>query len=586
MSKLMFENDQTLLIRSLNSTRQIYFPSYVGLRLIGSQMSVGENNYLQQLVVRRLLAGDTWRFKSFKLYKGSIQTQDGLTHQYRSCLAPSPLTAIAESFILQTLAENSEFLISPRVYSYKWPPSIRSGRNYRYFFESYKQRNMDIAAALDSPNHVAVVTDLKQFYPSANKEQVASVLKLRLDQAEERLRVLGDAIFGFYSQLLATGNEGIPVGPVSGHVLGHLVLQDVDNELTSKYGDNYFRYVDDIVVVCHESDVDVVKREIQDCIEKHGFSINPDKTAVITGEVWHNNILRADISDEDSLRILTSEIATYLVFHPERADELSKMFADAGLCIPVGRLHDLSKYNRFRYFISRRNARSGVSHALGLYLSKNDHFVQRGLRLKSVYESSLSKLIDEPSEILPNLRRWQVQRTRRLINYLFYLRRFNEWNAPDGAFDAFPELLEQRALANALATGTVNSILPFYGSGPAAFSELWAEHGDGYASLLPSESGISTTELDGVITLRLCGVISAESMQFLQNIKNDRLLQTVIQPTLIARTKADLSFEDELESLRLGVSDQEISTLARSRYSPSEGTVLEALSLLSSEYRS
>jgi hypothetical protein len=577
----MFGVDQTLLIRALNATRQLYFPSYVGLRLIGSQLTSGKNDYLQKLVRRRLVAGDIWRFKPFKLYKGSTQTSSGYEHQYRDCLAPSPLTAIAEAFILKTLAESPAFQVSPRVYSYHWPPSSRSGVSYRYFFEGYKQRNHDIAAALDAPNQVAVVTDLKQFYPSADKEKAALALKNQLSQFGKQSGLSNGTVLDFFDNLLATGKDGIPIGPASSHVLGQLVMQEIDNLLISRYGEKYFRYVDDIVVVCDAGQADAVKKDLQDCIEREGFRINADKTIVATSFEWQHHIQRSDVSDEDNVRLLSSDLAVYLAFHPNRAEELKSMFADEGLCIPIGRLLALSQYSRFRYFL-----RCKKSKAISLYFSTNDDFLQRGVKLKNVYEHSLVQFIQDPIETLPNLRRWQVQRARRVVNSLFYLRRFDEWSQNMNVFNAFPELVEQQALANALATRTVNSILPFYGSGPVAFSELWAEHGEGYASLLASESGISTTELDGVITLRLCGVISAESTQFLQNIKSDRLLQTVIQPTLIARTKPDLSFDDEFESLRLGVSDQEISTLARSRYSPSEGTALEALSLLSSEYRS
>jgi hypothetical protein len=172
------------------------------------------------------------------------------------------------------------------------------------------------------------------------------------------------------------------------------------------------------------------------------------------------------------------------------------------------------------------------------------------------------------------------------MNSLFYLRRFSEWNIQDGTFDVLPELVEQRALAEALSTGVVNSILPFYGRGPAAFSELWAEHGHSDASLLPPETEFNRAELDGLITLRLYGTIPANSTQTLSDRKDARLLRVVNQSTSIARTTPDLSFEDEFESLRLGTSDQNISALARTRYALSEGTALEALSLLSSEYRS
>lgn len=574
----MFGVDQTLLIRALNSTRQVYFPSYVGLRLIGSQLSFGENDYLQKLILRRLIAGDAWRFKPFKLYKGSIQSPQGLDHQYRECLAPSPLTAIAESFILKTLSESPAFDVSPRVFSYRWPPSIRSGVSYRYFFDGYKQRNSEIAAALDTPNQVAVVTDLKQFYPSAKKEQVESALKSRLDKCDKQLGALGEAIFEFYSQLLSAGGNGIPIGPASGHVLGQLVLQDVDSVLTGKYGDKYFRYVDDIVIVCNENDADTAKRDIQDCIEQHGFTINADKTVVTSGAEWHHNILRSDVSEEDNLRLLSSDLAAYLAFHPSRADELKRMFADAGLSIPVGRLLALSKYNRFRYFLFRKKA-------FGLVFSTNADFLERGLRLKEAYERTLSEFVGLPAESSPNLRRWQVQRSRRVINSLFYLRNFNEWQSRPGTFEAFPELIEQQALARALSSGNVNPILPFYGSGPAAFSELWAEHGQGDASLPPPETGLNIAEIDGLITLRLYGTIPADAVQFQTN-KEDLRLLGVVNRNSSVRTLPDLSFEDEFESLCLGATAQEISTLARTRYSLSEGSVLEALSLLSSEYRS
>lgn len=341
-----------------------------------------------------------------------------------------------------------------------------------------------------------------------------------------------------------------------------------------------------MVVVCHEDDESSVKRDIQRSIEQHGFSLNTDKTVVINGTSWHHNILRADVSDEDSFRVFSSDLTVYLAFHPGRADSLKRMLAEGGLSIPVGRLLALSSYSRFRYFLGRRKSRTGLSHTIGLVFSTNEHFLQRGLRLKTMYESSLSALADEPEEASPNLRRWQVQRARRVMNALFYLRSFSEWNTQRGTFDALPELIEQRALAEALTSGSVNPVLPFYGRGPAAFSELWAEHGHSRATVLPRETELTRAELDGLITLRLYGTIQADSLQAFSNREDARLLRVVNQTKSMARTTPDLSFEDEFESLRLGTSEQEISELARTRYALSEGTALEALSLMSSEYRS
>ncbi len=314
--------------------------------------------------------------------------------------------------------------------------------------------------------------------------------------------------------------------------------------------------------------------------------LNSDKTVFINGADWHHNVLRSDVSDDDSFRSFSSDLTVYLALHPERADSLKTMFSEGGLSIPVGRLLALASYSRFRYFLERRKARSGLFHAIGLAFTTNEHFLQRALSLKNVYESSLLALVNEPAVLTPSLRRWQVQRARRVMNALFYLRSFSEWNIKRGMFDTLPELVEQRALAEALDKGVVNSILPFYGHGPAAFAELWANHGDGNATVRSPETGFSTAELDGLITLRLHGLISADSTIANINENDTRLLNVVNQATSSARTTPDLSFEDEFESLRLGTSDQEISTLARTRYSLSEGTALGALSLLSSEYRS
>jgi len=208
------------------------------------------------------------------------------------------------------------------------------------------------------------------------------------------------------------------------------------------------------------------------------------------------------------------------------------------------------------------------------------------LRIKRAHEDSLIKQLSTPVEESPGTRRWQVQRIRRIVNALFYLRNFEEWKGLGSVFDAAPELVEQRALASALSSGSVNPILPFYGRGPSAFAELWAEHGTSQAGLDSNGGGYSQAEVDSLITLRLYGMLPSQTLSGIQGKGNMRLLEALNQSIVSSRSQPDLSFEDELESLRLGVSDSKLAELAQTRYALSEGTALEALSLLSSEYRS
>ena len=179
------------------------------------------------------------------------------------------------------------------------------------------------------------------------------------------------------------------------------------------------------------------------------------------------------------LGAFSRDLTVYLALHPERATELKSMFGDAGLSIPIGRLLALSSYNRFRYFLGRRRARSGLLHAAGLVFARNEDSLERAIRIRNAYEISLRNLIDESPSIGTDLRRWQVQSIRRVINSLFYLRSFRSMrHSTEKEFVCFvsPELVEQRALAQALSSGDVGTVLPFYGRAPAAPSRGFGEN--------------------------------------------------------------------------------------------------------------
>ncbi len=582
----MFVADQTLLIRALNSTRQNYFPTYVGLRLIGKQLPAIENSYLGRAVERRLSVGDRWSYRSFDYFKAMGQVAGIDTAEYRSCFAPSPLTAFAEALVLARLASMPSFAPPARAYSYLWPKSAWSGSSYEFFAEGYKRRNIEIADALRRPGTAAVVTDLKGFYPSIRRAQVMTELRLRLNSAQAGEGLSTDAIENFYAQLFDAGHSGLPIGPVSSHVLGHLALVNVDRELTAAYGLSYFRYVDDIIVVCDAADAESTKKRISDCISAQGYVLNANKSMVMSSEEWASSVLRVDVASTDDFRRYTHDLAAYLALHPGRATELGALLSEAGLSIPIQRLQALSSYSRFRYFIGRRKAPGGLPHAVGMVFARNSDFVERGLNLKRDYEQSLQELVQDRSATGPEIRRWHVQRIRRVVNTLFYLRRFSDWESKLDIFDAVPELIEQRSLAKALASGIVNPVLPFFPRGPAAFAELWAEHGVRPATLGEGVDLTTPATVDSLVTLSLAGTLAPGELPTTAGEGRERLLQIVKHREIRARSQPDLTFDDEFQSLSLGASHDDLATLARTRYALSEGTTLDVLSLLSSEYRS
>lgn len=577
----MFGIDETLLVRALNATKQGYFPSYMGLRLLAAQLPRGTNSYLRRVVERRLAAGDKWAFKSFDHFKAAKSVAGVNVIDYRQCHAPAPLTAVAESAVLFKLASMASFATHPRAYSYLWPSSIKAGNSYAFFGEGYKLRNQDISTALQRPGAVAVVADIQSFYPSADRGQLMTELRRRL--AQEDVGIDGAGIEAFYEQLLGVSKSGIPVGPNSAHVLGHLALTEVDAELGRDYGASYFRYVDDIVVVCQRNEIDGVKKKIKSSLGRQGFSLNVDKSVEMLADSWTLNVAQQDVKGHDDFRKFTHDLAIYLALNPKRKDDLAVRLADAGLRIPFSRIVSLATYHRFRYFLSRMVSLGRAAHTLKLQLTSAQDWVERGLRIKGQYENSLRDLLqyETPSEF----RRWHVQRIKRVVNTLFYLRRFDEWNQATSMFEEVPELVEQRALATALASGTVNAVLPFFPRGPAAFAELWAEHGLGGAKVAPDAELGRLLSGDALCTLMLTGVLDGGAMRNQIQGEPGRLLKAVMAEAIDIRSEPDLSFEDEFESLRLGRSLESIADLSRVRYAQSEAEMFDALAL-SSEYRS
>ncbi|MFS8979006.1 RNA-directed DNA polymerase [Cupriavidus necator] len=576
---------EILLTRALNAMRTTYFPSYVGLRLIGNQLGPSNKDLLERIILRRLSAADPWRFKRFKMYKASITVQGETSHEYRNCLASSPITSIAESLVLGLMAADPAFSVHPRVFSYRWPKSILSGVSYEFFGNGYQARNSEIAEKLDV-GKVAVVTDIKAYYPSVSREKIMHALQQRLARAQPNLTKFREEIVNFYTQLLNSGEGGIPIGPAAGHLLGHLALDEFDAELTGIYGDNYFRYVDDIIVITDSHQADIVRSTIEKCLRRHGFTPNTDKSTFLTPAEWHESITKSDVASDDSFRGLASDLSVYLAFHANKADELRKLFHDNGLPIPIRRLLSLSRYSRFRYFIRRIRSISSFRRTARIYASSPALFLVRAQALKGAYEGELGSLLAQKAESDISKRRWQIQRIRRVVNSLFYLRDFNEWEKGIADLESTPELIEQRSLGRALASGNPEGILPFFGRGSSAFSELWREYRGGRIPLSWPEAGYTDAELESIASLQFSGVVDL-SMEAANNQQPlTRILAIAQRNRPTGRTETDFSFEDELESLRLSVDNEEISELANTRYSLQEGTSLEALSLLSSEYRS
>ena len=100
------------------------------------------------------------------------------------------------------------------------------------------------------------------------------------------------------------------------------------------------------------ADAEATKKQIADCVSSHGYLLNADNSAVMSGDEWNSSVLRLDVAGDDDFRRYTPDLAAYLALHPERGSELGTLLSEAGLSIPIQRL---------RWLRSREDAeRTGI----------------------------------------------------------------------------------------------------------------------------------------------------------------------------------------------------------------------------------
>lgn len=275
----------TLAARALNASRTIHKPTYAGLRILLRSLANDKDAFAAFLSTRCQGRKD-WRYFSLQIVKDAAQ---GKPPSYRNCVTGSPLTTLAEAYVLSLMAREPAFAVPPCAYSYHWPAEATAGRNFEYFFEGYERRNRAIAQRLtDCPDSVAVVTDIKSFYPSVQKDRLRAEVGRRCDLVTDGPTRMAIRQFTLgLIDLSSPKTAGIPIGPDLSHVLGHLALTTVDAALQARFGDRYFRYVDDMILVVPRSDVPESLRAVTAALGAEGLVLNGDKQDVIDPATWH-----------------------------------------------------------------------------------------------------------------------------------------------------------------------------------------------------------------------------------------------------------------------------------------------------------
>src|SRR5947209_12346645 len=571
---------ETLAARALNTARLAHKPTYAGLRIL-LQSASNDKAAFTSFLAHRCQTRSEWRYFGFQIVKEAAK---GKPPSFRNCVFGSPLTALAEAHVLSLMAQEPAFAVPQAAFSYRWPVERKAGRNFEYFIEGYDQRNRAVGRLLaQRPGSVAVVADVKSFYPSVRKELLHSAI-------EQRCRWVKDPAIGTTIRQFATGllemhspkTSGLPIGPDLSHALGHVALASVDETLRARFGECYLRYVDDIIVVVPQAEMSSSLRAIRDALAVEGLALNEDKQDAVDGAAWQADAVFFDVAaSSPTFDSVLDEITHYLIRRPRAADELHARFRDAGFSLPIGRSRSLANSKRFRQHFRRKAG--GFVHWLTSWFTSPETLLAQAEAVRRELTAEARRLAAEPTPAGPQRRRWYVQKRRSVLNRLLYLCPPTQYQMLRDLTPDVDEFAEYRLVLESLSSGDFTQALGYPGRVATALCQLWPEHHAGSSPHIawPSLPTRMDAEAAAHFALYLSVVPPATFLRALdQHTPGARMLVEIcgrgpIDPAGIE----PLSYLDEMNLLYGELAHEEVTRLISSRFDELEDVGLDGLIL-------
>lgn len=120
--------------------------------------------------------------------------------------------------------------------------------------------------------------DVEGFYPSVRHEDIEAALRRKIRKSEFIDVVMAAVRTPTVADGAPKRNEfeakGVPQGLAVSNVIAEMVVAPVDDAMLSNSSCAYFRFVDDILILCDSTDADALARECANALRSLGFSVH------------------------------------------------------------------------------------------------------------------------------------------------------------------------------------------------------------------------------------------------------------------------------------------------------------------------
>jgi len=182
--------------------------------------------------------------------------------------------------LIDKLIEEYDPLFHHRVYSHR----LRLGKQvliFQHGVDAWRRFIQDISSDLQGGKGVLLVTDIQNYFECISLSLLESALKKLKPTGDKRIDVYIKNLMILLREWSPNKTHGIPQNQDASSFLGNVYLSLIDKKMISM-NYNYFRYMDDIRIVCKNEFL--ARKALKNLIinlRKIGLNVNPKKTKIL-----------------------------------------------------------------------------------------------------------------------------------------------------------------------------------------------------------------------------------------------------------------------------------------------------------------
>ena len=475
-----------LSVRAVNQYRRRDVLSYLSLRYYLDNAAARTDQWAKQVAIDLVSGRADLPYLLVHHFK-ETNDQGGVVH--REMYVPGANEVLTEAALLADCADHEKVFSNPEcVFSYQLNHGDNRSGIFLPYFHGLQARHDAIAAACDAnPDGIVRYTDIRRFYPTITKELALSSWRRYAERANltSPIRDVAEKLLDAHAKLSQGKGLGILTGPMFSHLIGNLVLRELDEYCAQSLPIKYFRYVDDITLVGSRDAVSRSANELRNRLNDIGFTLHDDdsaKTIEVPVSEWLTTRNDFRESHQDiSWASLIGDLKKFLLLNPDGRDNLRQVFLGSELRIPVldysNTVFEGGFLERVSYLAKRAWYRR-KSQAVSI-----DGLLAQARSLRTRYREEFMALVGEVGTANPFQRKRRIPKLRYRAGRLIYLSTDEVLNDLSHAAKEISELHFHTHVMQAVATGNLDGVLSIGTNAAQATAQpLRAAGKTGYAS--------------------------------------------------------------------------------------------------------